>query len=313
MTSRGRSRGGAGPAARGGRAHPAPDRRAADLQEAGRHGTATAGDLERAAALLRGARTLVLTGAGISTESGIPDYRGPASQRRPRRPMRFQEFRAQERARRRYWARSLIGWPRVASARPNEGHRALVRLEQRGAVAAILTQNVDGLHQAAGSRAVLELHGNLATVRCLGCGRRSGRSDLQRALRAANPAFAEADAPLAPDGDVDLPDAALERFRVPSCAACRGILAPDVTFFGENVPRERVGRAWSLLERCDALLVAGSSLAVYSGYRFVRRATELGMPVAIVNDGATRGDGEATLRLSGRLGRLLPGLAELLR
>jgi NAD-dependent SIR2 family protein deacetylase len=267
-----------------------------------------ASTIDALAELLRRRRALVLSGAGVSTDSGIPDYRGPDS--RPRSPMRYQEFVRDAEARRRYWARSSVGWPVTARARPNDGHRALARLERRGLLAGVLTQNVDGLHQQGGSRHVLELHGSLASVICLDCGARSARADLQARMRAANPDFhAQAD-DVAPDGDVEIPDAWTRGFAVPGCRACGGTLKPDVVFFGENVPRERVERAWARLDRAEALLVVGSSLTVFSGYRFVRRAREQGKPVAIVNDGPTRGDRDATLRLHARLGEALPVLAE---
>jgi len=265
-------------------------------------------ELEALAELLASRRTLVLSGAGVSTDSGIPDYRGPTS--RPRSPMRFQEFVRDEAARRRYWARSSVGWPLTARARPNPGHHALARLERRGRTTVVLTQNVDGLHQQGGSHRVLELHGSLASVACLECGARSARAALQERMRAANPGFhAHAD-DVAPDGDVEIPEAWTRDFAVPSCLACGGVLKPDVVFFGENVPRERVERAWARVDEAEALLVVGASLTVFSGYRFVRRAREQGKPVAIVNDGPTRGDGDATLRLHARLGEVLPPLAE---
>lgn len=258
------------------------------------------------AELLRERPALVLSGAGVSTESGIPDYRGPDSP--PRDPMRYQEFVGSAEARRRYWARSYLGWPLARRARPNGGHEALARLERRGAVTGVITQNVDGLHQDAGSRTVLELHGNLAVVRCLDCGRREGRAELQERLREANPAFDARVTEVAPDGDVEIPDAWTRDFEVRACRSCGGVLKPDVVFFGENVPRERVERAYGMLDAAGALLVVGSSLTVFSGYRFVRRAAQEGQPVAILNDGPTRGDVEATLRLGGRLGELLPAL-----
>ena len=252
-------------------------------------------------------RTLVLSGAGISTDSGIPDYRGPDA--RPRAPMRYQTFVRDPEARRRYWARSSVGWPVTARARANEAHAAVARLERAGAVCGVLTQNVDGLHQAAGSRRVLELHGSLASVICLDCGVRSARAVLQERMKAANPDFhAHAD-DVAPDGDVEIPDALTRDFVVPECLSCGGTLKPDVVFFGENVPRPRVERAWRMLDEADALLVVGSSLTVYSGYRFVRRAREQGLPIAIVNDGPTRGDDAAAVRSHGRLGEVLPALA----
>lgn len=266
--------------------------------------------VEALADLLRSHRTLVLSGAGMSTDSGIPDYRGPDS--RPRAPMRYQAFVGDSAARRRYWARSSVGWPVTARARPNEAHRALAKLERRGVLTGVLTQNVDGLHQQAGSRRVLELHGSLASVICLDCGVRSARTVLQQRMRAANPGFRAEPHDVAPDGDVEIPDAMADGFVVPPCLTCHGTLKPDVVFFGENVPRDRVERAWRMLDDAEALLVLGSSLTVFSGYRFVRRAREQGKPVAIVNDGPTRGDADATVRSTARLGEVLPALADTL-
>jgi len=263
--------------------------------------------------LLRGRRTVVLAGAGCSTESGIPDYRGPESIQRSRKPIQYQEFVRSEAARVRYWARGTAGWPRIASACPNAAHHALARLEQSGVVAGIITQNVDGLHHAAGSRRVVELHGSLASVRCLECGGAVPRDHFQARLQSLN-----ADAELwteieaAPDGDAELPAAAIERFRVPGCTACGGVMKPDVVFFGENVPRERVDEAWRLFAEGDVLLVAGSSLTVYSGRRFIYRAKEQGVPVAIVNLGPTRADDLAAAKVEGRLGHVLPRLADAL-
>jgi len=259
------------------------------------------------AELLESRRTLVLSGAGISTDSGIPDYRGPTS--RPRNPTTYQTFVRDEAARRRYWARSSVGWPLTAHARANDGHRALARLERRGTTTGVLTQNVDGLHQRGGSRQVLELHGSLSSVICLACGARSSRSTLQERLRAANPEFRALTEDVAPDGDVEIDDTWTRDYRVPNCLTCGGVLKPDVVFFGENVPRGRLERAWSMLDRAEALLVVGSSLTVFSGYRFVRRAREQGKPIAIVNDGATRGDEDATVRSRARLGAIVPALA----
>ncbi len=286
------------------------------------------------AALLARRRVAVLTGAGCSTESGIPDYRGAG---RPRRstPLLYQVFLRDPAARRRYWARSLVGWPRVAKARPNAAHRALARLEREGLVRGLVTQNVDGLHGAAGSRRVVELHGDLARVRCVGCDRRESRAAVQRRLLALNPGFgpapaariraapdgdaaevheaAEGRAPdvrAAPDGDAEIDEGALASFRTVSCRRCGGVLKPDVVFFGENVPRERVEAARRVVDRADALLVVGSSLAVHSGFRFVRQARANGVPVAIVNLGATRGDALARLRVEGRAGRVLPAVAD---
>lgn len=267
-------------------------------------------DAQQLAAFLEGRRTLVLSGAGLSTDSGIPDYRGRG--RSPRSPMRYQEFTRDPRARQRYWSRSVIGWPLTDGAAPNEAHRALARMERRGVILATLTQNVDGLHQQAGSRAVLELHGSLGSVVCLGCGVRSRRSEMQRRLLDANPYVAAAHDVLAPDGDVDVDDDTSASFVVPACVRCGGVLKPDVTFFGENVPAGRVERAWSWWSKADALLVVGSSLTVFSGYRFVKRARERGMPIAIVNDGATRGDADATWRSHARLGTILPAVCSAL-
>ena len=261
-------------------------------------------------ALVRGRRVVALTGAGCSTESGIPDYRGPNA--KPRRPMQYREFVGSAAARVRYWARATVGWPRMATAAPNPAHRALAAMEARGAIDGVITQNVDGLHQAAGSRRVVELHGALARVRCLGCGAVTARDDVHARLVAANPWLHEGDADVAPDGDAELGAEAIAGFRVPACDACGGAWKPDVVFFGENVPRPVVDDAWALFERAEVLLVAGSSLTVWSGYRFVRRAAERGVPVAIVNVGPTRGDGEATLKLEGALGDVLPRLAAVL-
>lgn len=263
------------------------------------------GDIAR---LLHERRAVVLSGAGCSTESGIPDYRGPDGRLRKRLPMRYQEFVRDPEARARYWARSTVGWPRFSQARPNEAHRALARLESLGWVVGVITQNVDGLHQAAGSRRVLELHGSLSRVRCLECGGVEPRTELQMRLQAMNPERAPAAGPVNPDGDVDLPANAARAFRVPACLRCSGVLKPDVVFFGENVPRDRVDRARRLHDEGELLLIVGSSLQVYSGRRFVIRARRAGIPVAIVNLGPTRCDDEARLRVDGRVGNILPRL-----
>ncbi|HEY8470653.1 MAG TPA: NAD-dependent protein deacetylase [Longimicrobiales bacterium] len=270
--------------------------------------------------LLRGRRVVVLAGAGCSTESGIPDYRGPQSAGRARKPMTYQEFVGSDAARARYWARSAVGWRRIAEARPNPAHHALARLEEGGVVRGIITQNVDGLHHAAGSRRVVELHGSLARVRCLGCARTVPRAEYQARLEALNAGWSERLARAAangelevkPDGDAELPAWALEGFRVPACEACGGIVKPDVVFFGENVPRERVDEAWRLFEEGDVLLVVGSSLTVFSGRRFVLRAQQDGVPVAIINIGPTRMDDAAAVKVEGRCGEVLPQLAEAL-
>jgi NAD-dependent SIR2 family protein deacetylase len=260
--------------------------------------------------LLRGKRVAVLTGAGISTESGIPDYRGPETRRRARHPIRFKEYVASPEGRARYWARSMVGWERFSRARPNGAHLALAALESAGHVAGIVTQNVDRLHHAAGSVRVVELHGALAEVRCLECGAMEPRARLQERLVALNPTLLASNAALAPDGDADLPDADLAGFRVAACGACGGPLKPHVVFFGESVAREIVEQGHALVDACEALLVVGSSLAVFSGFRFVKRAHDRGIPIAIANVGETRGDALATMRIDERAGAVLPALAE---
>ncbi|HSP38009.1 MAG TPA: NAD-dependent protein deacetylase [Frankiaceae bacterium] len=266
--------------------------------------------LDELAALLADGDVVVLTGAGISTDSGIPDYRGPTGAVRPASPMTYQTFTRDAVARRRYWARSHMGWRLIARARPNTGHLAVARLQQLGSVRGLITQNVDGLHTAAGATDVVELHGALDRVVCLGCGRLSARSELDRRLRAANPDWQAKVTAINPDGDVELPDDQLDDFRTVDCPACGGILKPDVVYFGETVPAPRVERCFDLVEEAGALLVLGSSLTVMSGYRFVLRAAKLGIPVAIVNSGATRGDSRADLRVDAPLGTVLPALAE---
>jgi NAD-dependent SIR2 family protein deacetylase len=245
-------------------------------------------------------RLFVLTGAGCSTDSGIPDYRDSAGEWKRRAPIMFQSFVGNEFARKRYWARSLAGFRRMRRARPNEAHDALASLERRGRIAQLVTQNVDGLHQAAGSQHVIDLHGRIDTVRCLGCEQRSSRDQLQLELERRNPDFAALDAIEAPDGDADLEDVAFEAFDVPACDGCGGLLKPDVVFFGENVPAERVLRAMAAIEPCDAMLVVGSSLMIYSGYRFVAAAAEAGKPIAAINLGRTRADDLLTLKVTER-------------
>ncbi|HND31990.1 MAG TPA: NAD-dependent protein deacetylase [Myxococcota bacterium] len=259
------------------------------------------------AALLQGRRWVALTGAGCSTESGIPDYRGPDS--KPRTPIQFKDFMASEQARARYWARSRRGWPHFSRARPNPSHHALAELETAGLVG-IITQNVDRLHQRAGSRRVVDLHGALEEVLCLGCGALSDREELQRRLEEANPGE-RAEVPLAPDGDAEGESG--EGFSVPACLRCGGILKPHVVFFGENVPPPRLAEAKALFGQAECLLVAGSSLTVFSGYRFVRWAAEAGIPVVILNQGPTRGDPLATLKWEQRTGVALPELGRVLR
>ncbi|WP_242895497.1 NAD-dependent protein deacetylase [Actinomadura litoris] len=264
------------------------------------------------AELVAGGGVLVLSGAGLSTESGIPDYRGETGQRQRARsteqPMTYQRFTGSAAARRRYWARSHLGWRHIAGARPNGGHLAVAELQARGLVDAVITQNVDGLHQAAGARDVVELHGALSRVVCLACGGRTPRGHLERRLREANPGWAGRAEAVNPDGDVVLDDAAVDAFRTVGCDRCGGPLKPDVVFFGENVPPARVAECYALTEAARALLVLGSSLTVMSGLRFVRHAARLGVPVAIVNQGATRGDGHAALTLDAPLGTALAAL-----
>ena len=245
----------------------------------------------------RHARLFVLTGAGCSTNSGIPDYRDADGNWKRAQPMTYQLFMGDALARQRYWARSLIGWTRFGRARPNETHQALARLEAQGKSELLLTQNVDRLHQAAGSAKVIDLHGRLDRVRCMGCERRLARDAWQDRLVRLNPSWAEIDAADAPDGDADLDGVDFSSFTVPDCAQCGGIQKPDVVFFGESVPRERVDTAMEHLARADALLIVGSSLMVYSGFRFVQAAHERGLPAAAVNLGRTRADGLLTLKV----------------
>ncbi|TNE91921.1 MAG: NAD-dependent protein deacetylase [Deltaproteobacteria bacterium] len=259
------------------------------------------------AELFEGRRIAVLTGAGLSTASGIPDYRGPGTLARARNPIQYREFVDSDATRRRYWARSTVGWQRVAAAAPNLAHRALAALEERGRTTGLITQNVDRLHHRAGSRGVVELHGALEEVVCLSCGALSSRAALQQALVQLNPRFAHRTADFAPDGDAELDDTA--DFRIPACA-CGGVLKPHVVFFGESVPRPRVDRAFSLLRQAEGLLVAGTSLAVFSGYRFVREAAAIGLPIGVVNLGPSRGDAHANVRVDGPVQEVLPALVE---
>jgi len=243
------------------------------------------------------ARLFVLTGAGCSTGSGIPDYRDANGNWKRGRPIMLQDFLANERSRQRYWARSLVGFRRMRSARPNDAHHALTVLEDEGRITRLVTQNVDGLHQAAGHRGVIDLHGRVDVVRCLACARRIPRELLQAELVERNPHFASLDALEAPDGDAALDGIDFAPFNVPACGACGGLLKPDVVFFGERVPTDRVQQAFAALEAADAVLVVGSSLTVYSGYRFAQAAARAGKPIAAVNLGATRADGLLALKV----------------
>lgn len=270
--------------------------------------------IAEAAELMRGRSSVVLTGAGVSTDSGIPDYRGPDSPKHT--PMTIAEFRGTAAARQRYWARSHVGWQRIRDAEPNGGHRALATLQAAGVAGIIITQNVDGLHQKAGSEAVIDLHGRLDTVVCLNCGTRSSRWELQHRLAELNPGLVmpgydaprgEADGRLRPDGDAEVGDTS--GFVVADCLVCGGVVKPDVVFFGENVPPDKVHASYAAVDEADALLVAGSSLTVMSGLRFVKRAAARGIPVVIVNRGTTRGDEYATVKVDADCTATLQALA----
>jgi NAD-dependent SIR2 family protein deacetylase len=247
--------------------------------------------------IARHPRLFVLTGAGCSTDSGIPDYRDAEGEWKRAQPVMFQPFMSEARTRQRYWARSLIGWRYFQRARPNGAHLALAELERQGRIELLVTQNVDCLHDAAGSENVVDLHGRLDRVRCMSCEQRIPRSEFQEQLRSRNPAWAELDAREAPDGDAELESRDFASFDVPACGYCGGLLKPDVVFFGESVPRDRVDRAFAGLERSDAMLVVGSSLMVYSGYRFAQAAADSGKPIAAINLGRTRADHLLALKL----------------
>ncbi|MDH6289914.1 MULTISPECIES: NAD-dependent protein deacetylase [Rhodococcus] len=261
--------------------------------------------------VLGGRRLCVITGAGISTDSGIPDYRGPDSP--PRNPMTYQQFTGDPDFRRHYWARNHLGWRHMDAARPNTGHRALAGLERAGAVSAVITQNVDLLHTKAGSRRVIDLHGTYAQVRCLTCGTLISRATLADRLERANPGFAETVAAaqgveIAPDADAVI--TSTEHFRMVDCETCGGLLKPDIVYFGESVPKPRVAAAYDVVDEAEALLVAGSSLTVMSGLRFVRHAAKRGIPIVIVNRGTTRGDEFATLTLHAGCSEALTALLD---
>ncbi len=253
---------------------------------------------------------LVLSGAGLSTESGIPDYRGEGGSLSRHTPMTYQDFTASARARRRYWARSHLGRRTFARARPNAGHRSVAAFGRHGLLSGVITQNVDGLHQAGGSEGVVELHGSLDRVVCLSCGTFSPRGDLARRLEEANPGFDPVAAGINPDGDADLTDEQVGDFRVVPCALCGGVLKPDVVFFGEAVPPRRVEHCRELVRAATSLLVLGSSLTVMSGLRFVRQAALAGKPVLIVNRDPTRGDRHAAARVALPLGAALTTVAD---
>jgi NAD-dependent SIR2 family protein deacetylase len=265
-------------------------------------------DAPQLLAVLAGRRIAVLTGAGISTDSGIPDYRGPDSL--PSNPMTIRQFTSDPVFRRRYWARNHVGWRHMDNTSPNGGHRALAELEQAGVVNGVITQNVDLLHTKAGSRTVVNLHGTYAQVVCLDCAHTMTRAHLAGLLEAANPGFDGGADRLAVAPDADAVVADTSSFSIVDCPSCGGMLKPDIVYFGENVPKERVLRAYSLVDDADALLVAGSSLTVFSGYRFVRHAAARGIPIAIVNRGVTRGDDLARVKVDAGCSPILMLLAE---
>ncbi|MFF7443504.1 NAD-dependent protein deacetylase [Streptomyces sp. NPDC008122] len=267
-------------------------------------------DLGPVSDALEAGGVLVLSGAGISTESGIPDYRGEGGSLSRHTPMTYQDFTGSEQARRRYWARSHLGWRTFGRALPNAGHRAVAAFARHGLLSGVITQNVDGLHQAAGSGGVVELHGSLARVVCLSCGTYSPRRELAARLEEANAGFEPVAAGINPDGDADLTDEQVGDFRVVPCANCGGVLKPDVVFFGEAVPPRRVEHCRALVREAASLLVLGSSLTVMSGLRFVRQAAEAGTPVLIINRDPTRGDRHALSRIALPLGAALTSLAE---
>lgn len=255
--------------------------------------------------LAENASLAVLSGAGVSTASGIPDYRDRDGDWKHRQPIQFDDFVRSESSRGRYWSRSYVGWQRFSAARPNAAHYALARLEEAGKIDTLVTQNVDGLHAEAGNRRVIDLHGDLSQVRCLDCDAVTGRIDFQERMRRANPNWDAEARQYRADGDAELPHGADTGFSVPGCRDCGGTLKPDVVMFGESVPRNRVREAMEAVERADALLVVGSSLMVFSGYRFARRAGEISKPIAIVNQGRTRADDLASLKVDEDCSRAL--------
>ncbi len=263
-------------------------------------------ELDAVVTLLQGKKTAVLTGAGLSTDSGIPDYRGKGAP--VRTPMTFQTFISDERARKRYWAGSHLGWRRFRSAEPNLGHRSLVALEEQDAITGVITQNVDGLHTRAGSRRVVELHGSMDRVICLVCGQAFGRDSIAQRLEAANPSLTDPDAvTINPDGDAQVSD--IDDFVIPECTVCGGMLKPNVVFFGELVPTASFAQARALVQSADALIVAGSSLAVNSGIRLVEQARRQRLPIVVINRGATKGDGRAIIKVDAGASQTLAALA----
>lgn len=270
--------------------------------------SASSDDTDEALELLTGRALVLLTGAGLSTDSGIPDYRDTNGNWKRAPPVMYQDFVHDPVTRQRYWARSLVGWRTIGRAQPGPAHRAVAALAEAGRVGRLVTQNVDGLHQAAGSRDVIDLHGRLHMVCCLQCAVRLTRHEMQALLLARNPEWASAEARAAPDGDADLV-ADFSSFDVPACPTCGGLLKPDVVFFGESVPRGRVAAAFAALAAADAMLVAGSSLMVYSGFRFAQAAAAAGQPIAAVNLGRTRADALFMLKVQAPVGQALAAVA----
>jgi len=275
------------------------------------HTTDLSDDADVLASFLCRSKSLaVLCGAGVSTASGIPDYRDRNGERKHAEPIQFNEFINSKHCRKRYWARSYIGWRRFSTARPNGAHAALANLESSGRVDTLITQNVDRLHHAAGSRRVIELHGDLSNVRCLGCGEISARDAFQRRLEEQNPDWHAEVYRFKPDGDAELADSSYQKFAVPACGECDDIIKPDVVMFGEAVPKERVRDATAVIDRSDALLVVGSSLMVFSGFRFARQAAAQDKPIVIVNQGRTRADDLAAHKVEADCAHILSAAIE---
>jgi NAD-dependent SIR2 family protein deacetylase len=268
--------------------------------------------LTAAAEIIGRGGVVVLSGAGLSTESGIPDYRGPGgAYSRNHTPITYQLFRDDPRGRHRYWARSYIGWPMMRDMQPNAGHLSVAALESAGLVTGVITQNVDSLHHKAGSSAVIDLHGRLDTVMCMGCGLRGSRVALHDRIASVNAGWEGAATRINPDGDVDLPETSVDAFVMVDCTACGGPLKPDVVYFGESVPTTRVTDSYAMVDAASALLVLGSSLHVYSGRRFVTHAHKLGLPIIIVNQGETKADDLASVRIDAALGETLTTLTDI--
>jgi NAD-dependent SIR2 family protein deacetylase len=273
---------------------------------------APADGLTAAAEIIGRGGVVVLSGAGLSTESGIPDYRGPGgAYSRNHTPITYQLFRDDPRGRHRYWARSYIGWPMMRDMQPNAGHLSVAALESAGLVTGVITQNVDSLHHKAGSAAVIDLHGRLDTVMCMACGLRGSRVALHDRIASMNAGWEGAATRINPDGDVDLPETSVDAFVMVDCTACGGPLKPDVVYFGESVPPARVTGSYAMVDSASSLLVLGSSLHVYSGRRFVTHAHKLELPIIIVNQGETKADDLASVRINAALGETLTALTDI--